>query len=59
MYRSVTGEHKDIPGRGNCVYKRHREVTGTAGKQTLWIKIIGDEGEKAGLCHWDLMPLKD
>lgn len=41
------------------VCKRCRDVTGRAKIQDIWIKIIGIEVHRVGLCHWDLMPLKD
>ena len=43
----------------NCVFKRHREITDVAEMQNMCIKIIGDKVEKAGLCHCNLMLLKD
>lgn len=59
MYKSLAVKDKDFPGVGTCVCKRHREVTGTAELQDMWMKIIGVDVEKVGLCHWDMIPLKD
>lgn len=30
MCKSGAVKDKDVPGRGNCVCKRHREITGIA-----------------------------